>query len=1104
MLRYAFALLAALLCVTPGLGADTQKQRKNPEKTKSGAKTEAAEKPLRLKPETYAGLSFRSVGPALTSGRIVDIAVHPREKFTWYVVVASGGVWKTTNAGTTWSPILDSAGSYSFGCVTIDQNDPLTIWVGSGENNSQRSVGYGDGVYLSRDGGSSFENVGLKDSEHIGMIAIDPRDSKVVYVAAQGPLWRSGGDRGLYKTVDGGKSWERILHVDDDTGASEVVLDPRRPDTIYAVTYQRRRHVWTLINGGPGSALHKSIDGGKTWRKITTGFTSNDIGRIGIGLAPSNPDVLYAVVEASGGEGGTYRSDNGGASWTKQSGWVSGGPQYYQELTVDPKNENRIYFMDTYLSVSEDAGKTVLSMEGKYKHVDNHAIVIDADDTDHLLVGCDGGLYESWDRGATWDFKANLPVTQFYKVAVDNAAPFYNIYGGTQDNFTLGGPSRTRTIHGIRNSDWHTVLGGDGFDPVVDPTDPNIVYAQYQYGELYRFDRRSGELVEIQPQPGPDDPPLRWNWDSALILSPHDPRRLYFAAQRVFQSDDRGNSWRPISGDLTRQIDRNKLPVMGRVWGVDAVAKNSSTSFYGNIVALAESPKQAGLLYAGTDDGLIQITEDNGTSWRRVEKIPGVPETAYVSDICASPHDVDTVYATLDHHKLGDLAPYVVKSTDRGRTWTKVTNGLAERGHALTIIEDPVKPGLLFMGTELGFYMSPDAGQNWVSFKTGLPPAAIRDAEIQARENDLVLASFGRGFFVLDDYAPLRQLDEGLIESEAALLPIRDALAYIPEAPLGGFGKSFQGDSFYTADNPPYGALITYYLKESIKTRKAQRQEREKKLIEEKKDVPYPSWDELRLEDREEAPSIIVTIKDSSGRIVRRLTGPASAGLSRVAWDLRTPAWLPAAAIVPGDSGTLPSGSLVVPGSYTASLEKRVEGVVSSVGQPVSFRVVSLGLQTLEEKDKPARLEFEQKLAALQRKVFAANEAIDTARANCALIKTALLHTPSSPESLNVEVRRIGKQLDQISTQLRGDDTIASRNEPTPPSINARVSRAIDALLYSTAPVTDAQRKAHEIAASQLEPVLAQLRQLVENDLVKLGRELEALGAPHTPGRLPR
>ncbi len=622
-----------------------------------------------LNSSLVSALAPRSIGPAFMSGRISDIAVDPTDRSTWYVCAASGGVWKTTNAGTTWLPIFDNYGSYSIGCVAIDPHDHNVVWVGTGENNSQRSVGYGDGVYKSLDGGASFTRVGLQQSEHLGKILIDPRDTNVVYVAAQGPLWAPGGDRGLYKTSDGGTTWQLVLNISENTGVSDVVCDPRNPDVLYATAYQRRRHVWTLIDGGPESAIYKSTDAGKSWRKLTRGLPGVDLGRIGLAISPIKPDVVYALVEAADGQGGFFRSENRGETWVKQSGYATVSAQYYEEIFASPHVFDRVYSMDTLLHVTDDGGKTFQPLGEQWKHVDNHALVIDPDHEDHLLIGCDGGLYETWDRGQSYEFHANLPITQFYKIAVDNGTPFYNIYGGTQDNATQGGPTRTKSVNGIVNSDWFVTVFGDGFKPAVDPEDPNIVYSQWQYGGLVRFDRRMGERIDIKPQESADGPPLRWNWDSPVLISPHSHTRIYYAAQILFRSNDRGDSWEAISPDLTRNMDRNTLKVMGRVWGVDAVAKNDSTSFYGSIVTISESPLVDGLLYVGTDDGLIQVSEDGGKNWRKIDGFPhlDVPQYCYVSDIEASVHDPDTVFAAL----------YNYRTATSSHTWSRAP--IAER-----------------------------------------------------------------------------------------------------------------------------------------------------------------------------------------------------------------------------------------------------------------------------------------------------------------------------------------------------------------------------------------------------------------------------------------
>ncbi len=1060
---------------------------------------------------TFGGLRFRLIGPAVTGGRVVDFAVDPTDRAKYFVAVASGGVWKTINGGTTWTPVFDNYGSYSIGALALDPKDASVLWVGTGELNSQRSVGYGDGLYKSEDGGRSFRKVGLEKSEHIARIVIDPRDSKVVYVAAQGPLWGPGGDRGLFKTTDGGKTWKNILSISENTGVTEVVIDPSNPDTLYASAWQRRRHVWTLINGGPESAVYKSTDAGATWTKLRGGLPSGELGRVGLAVSPVNPQVVYATVEAAETGSGIYRSMDRGATWERMGNRIAQA-MYYGQIICDPKDVDRIYIPDVVFQVSDDGGRTLRPLGERSKHVDNHAIWIDPNNTNYYLVGSDGGVYESFDRGATWHFKSNMPIAQFYDVTVDQSAPFYNICGGTQDNYSWCGPSRTASASGITNADWIATNGGDGFHSRVDPQDPNIVYATSQYGVLVRFDKRTGERIGIQPQPGKGEPALRWNWDSPLVISPHAPSRIYFAANKLFRSDDRGDTWRAISPDLTRQIDRDTLPVMGRIWGPDAIAKHQSTSFYGNIVALAESPKKEGLIYAGTDDGLIQVTEDGGRNWRKVEQFPGVPDKTFVARILASQYDANVAYAVMNNHKSSDFAPYLLKTTDAGKTWTSLAGNLPKNHPLWAIAEDHVNPNLLFVGTEFGLFFTNDGGQKWVQLKGGLPTIAMRDLAIQKRENDLVVGTFGRGIYILDHYTPLREVTNEVLARDGHIFGVRDALMFVQSTPYGGRGKSFQGESFYTADNPPYGATISYYLKEAPKTKKQARREAERKLREkdpEGKTYKYPSQAALSAEEEEEAPAIMLTVKDSAGNVVRRLNGPTGAGIQRITWDLRYPATQLTPPRPPGSEnlddvfGPPPSGFLVMPGKYTVSLAKRVDGVWTAIGQPQSFQVTTEGSLTLAAADRQKLFEFQQKASRLQRAVGGATSAANETRTNLATARRALQETPGASDKLIEEASALEKRLAEIIKALSGDRTLAARQENPPPSITSRVGAFAAATRIANAKPTQTQIQQYEIVSQEFEAVLKQLRQLVEVDVDKLQKAMEAAGAPWTSGRVP-
>ncbi len=1043
--------------------------------------------------KTFAGLELRSLGPALMSGRVADFAVNPHDRAHYFVAVASGGVWKTVNAGTTWTPVFDKQGSFSIGCVALDPRNPNVVWVGTGENNSQRSVSFGDGVYRTRDGGEHWENLGLKESEHIGMIAIDPRDSDTVYVAAQGPLWRSGGDRGLYKTTDAGLTWQRVLHVSDDTGINEVHLDPRDPDTIYASAYQRRRHVWTLVDGGPESGIHKSTDAGTTWRKLTQGLPEMDLGRIGLDISPADPEVVYAIVEAAGDNSGFFRSTNRGETWEKRSKETTASPQYYNEIVCDPKDSDRVYLLDTFLRVTDDGGKTFQRMPRQHRHVDDHALWIDPTDTDYLLVGCDGGVYESFDRGENWDYKPNLPVTQFYRVCADNSLPFYSVYGGTQDNNTVGAPSRTRDRVGIANEHWFVTVGGDGYETQVDAQDANIVYSLWQYGGLVRHDRRSGETVDIKPREAPGEEPLRWNWDSPLILSPHDHQRLYFAANKLFRSDDRGNSWTLISGDLTRRLDRNQLKVMAKIQSADAVCKHGHTSWFGNAVALAESPLVEGLIYVGTDDGLIQVTEDGGQSWRRIDLFPGIPDLTYVSCLSASPLDADAVVAAFDNHKNGDFHPYLLMSPDRGRTWTPIVGDLPERE-------------LLFAGTEFGAYFTVDGGKQWIKLTGGVPTIAVRDMDIQRRENDLVLGTFGRGIYVLDDYAPLRMVSEDVLNAGPVLFPMKDTWRYIQVSRLGDqSGRGSQGASFFAAPNPPFGAVFTYYLKDKLTTRKERRQEAEKKAAKAGQVPPYPTLEELRAEDEEKEPSVVLIVTDDTGETVRRVTASRDQGIHRAAWDLRYPSSEPTRIEEPAERDPWeqpPTGPLALPGTYTVTLAQETDGVVTPLAEPESFEVVPLELATFAAPDRQEVMAFHKKVARLQRAVRGALRAADEAQTRLKHVRQAFFDTPDADPALLGEIQALQGRLNKLLTELRGDQTRRKREEPNPPSINERVMEVVGDQWSATSPPTQTQRDAYRLVGAAFAQQLTELRALT-TDLARLEDRLEAAGAPWTPGRLP-
>ena len=1072
---------------------------------KSMIDTAKSQKPDVLQSSLFSGMRFRSIGPALVSGRIVDLAVNPKNNSEYYVASANGGVWKTNNAGVTFSPLFDNEGSCSIGCVAVDPSNANVVWVGSGENNNQRVVGYGDGVYKSEDGGKSWKNVGLKLSEHIGKIAIDPNNTDIVYVAAYGPLWSDGGERGVYKTTDGGKTWKQVLNVSGYTGFNEVMIDPRNSSVLYAAAHQRQRKVFTYIGGGPESAVYRSTDAGATWNKIMKGLPADvDLGRIGLAMSPVNPDYLFAIIEAADNKGGVFASTDRGASWEKRSNYSTSG-NYYQEIFCDPKNINRIYSVDVYMQVSDDGGKTFHNLGEKNKHVDNHIIWVDPNDTKHMLVGCDGGLYETFDEAQNWNFKANLPVTQFYKVSLDNSLPFYYVYGGTQDNFSLGGPSRTLSENGIVNSDWFITTGGDGFQSQADYVDANIVYAESQYGGLVRFDRRSGERVNIRPVESADEGPYRWNWDAPLQISKHDHKRLYFGSNKVFRTDDQGNAWRAISGDLSRGIDRNKLTVMGKVWSVDAVAKNGSTDVYGQLTTIAESPLDENMLYAGTDDGLMHVTTDGGKTWTRIDNIPGIPERTYVNQIVASAKNKNTAYAAFNHHRYGDFKPYLFKTTDGGKTWSPIQNNLPARGTVYTIAEDNINADLLFAGTEFGVYFSIDGGAKWTQLKGGLPTITVKDMQIQKRENDLVIATFGRGYYVLDDYSPLRNLKKEDLQKTAFISPIKTAWMYVESTPLGVRFKGFQGESYWNAPNPRPGSVFTYYVKDDTKTLREKRQEAEKQKIK-IGDVPYyPSMDSLRMEDNQPAPYLLFTITDENGTVVRRLKAPAKKGLNRVSWDFRTDLTSPITLTEFDASNVFASpsrGIMVLPGSYKVSLSKFEDGTYSQLVAPQLFKIEALNMVGMNDADKKALFDFGKKAAELKRAVDGTNGYRNELLNRLRFMKEAALQTAAVDQSIIKDILSLEQRLNQVGIKLNGDASLTKREFEAPPSINGRIANIMEGVITSTVPPTNTAINSYTVAGQQFAPLLAEVKAAGE-EVKRIENILEKSGAPYTPGRVP-
>ena len=1056
--------------------------------------------PDSLKNISLSGLAFRSIGPAVTGGRVVDLAVNPRNAREYYVASGDGSLWKTMNNGITFSSAFENQGSYSMGCVRIDPSNSNTIWVGTGESNNQGNVMYGDGIYKSEDGAKSWKNMGLSNSEHIGGIAIDPHNSNIVYAAAYGPFHNSGGDRGIYKTNDGGKTWRRVLFVSEYTGFFELHMDPRNSMNLYAIAHQRMNKGYTNVGGGDESAVYRSIDSGATWQKIMKGLPSESIGRIGLSISPADPDIIYALVQAKEGSG-LYRSSDRGMSWNKQSEYNPAYPFYMQKIFADPKDVNRIYSMDILIQVSTDGGRSFKLLGERFKHVDNHALWIDPVDTRHLISGNDGGVYETWDMGQNWDFKSRLPIAEVYKVNTDNALPFYNVYIGTQDNNSLGGPSRTLNSSGITNYDWVFTLGGDGFQTQADWKDPNILYAQSQNGGLVRYDKKTGEGLFIQPV-NVIDTGYRYDWDAPLLISHHDNKRLYFAANKLFRTNDRGNSWEELSGDLTRGVPKKMERLMGKSWSIDELAGKSSLA---NITAIAESPLDEQVLFVGTKDGLIHHSEDGGKSWSRAASLPGINEFTQVHHITASKHSKQVAYAACYATGYGDNRPYLLKTTDGGKNWISIIGNLPVKGSTYTIVEDHKIPGLLFAGTQFGLYYTVDDGKEWIKFTNGLPTATVMDIDIQQRENDLVVSTFGRGVYILDDYSPLRELVKDNLQKAAFIFPIKDALMYIEANPFGFSGKGFMGASFFTTPNPKVGATFTYYIKEEMKTLKQKRRDAEKEKQKKGEDINYPSYEELKKEADEEDPYLLFIITDEQGHMIRKIKTAVVKGVNRLNWDLRYQPFEPVSFTPFDDSyawNEPDKGYMVSPGVYKVSLQLFENGKFKELAEPIIFNCQALNNGSLPAADKVALDAFNKKTAELTRAMSGGDTYRSELVKKLPYLKQAVLDAADVPVGTYESIAEISKKLKDINIRMNGDGLRGRYEGAVPISLKGRVDMITGALWSTTSAPTETFKTSYDIAAEGLSSILESLRSVSE-EIMHVETLLEKYKAPYTPGRLP-
>ena len=1067
----------------------------------TAAATIPASAPAQTTLETaISHLQYRELGPALMGGRIADLAVVESKPQVFYIATGTGGVWKTENHGTSWTPLFDDQPASSIGDVTIDQSNPNLVWVGTGEPQNRQSSGWGNGVYKSTDAGSTWRHMGLEGTKHVGRILIHPRDPDIVYVAAVGDLWGPNEERGVFRTTDGGETWEKVLYVDEHTGAIDLAMDPGDPNTIFAGMYQRQRTGWGFNGGGPGSGLHRTLDGGDSWTELTEGLPDGDMGRIGVDVFRQDGNVVYALIEANaraprrpgggggggGGRGGgpnesgLYRSLDRGDSWERMSG-TNPRPMYYSQVRIDPSNPDRIYVLGTQLMVSDDGGRTFRSDGATQIHVDHHALWINPRDPDHLILGSDGGVAASWDGTGHWRMFDNLALGQFYAIGYDMRDPYY-VCGGLQDNDAWCGPSNTRSFHGIRHQDWYETVYGDGFFTIVDPTDSTIVYSESQGGNMNRYDLITGEKIPMRPITGPradgdTAKTYRFNWNSALQLSPHDPATVYLGANYLMRSRDRGMSWEEVGGvDLTRQIDREELEIMGVAGSEPQMSLNDGIASYGNITAFAESPVARGLLYVGTDDGNVQVSRDDGATWTNVaDRVPGLPERTYVSRLEPSHHVAGRVYASFDGHRNGDYAAYVYVSEDHGDSWTRITDGLPDGWSVNVVTEHHRAPNLLFVGNEVGVFVSVDRGARWVQLKNNLPTVPVDDILVHPRDNDLLVGTHGRSFWILADVTPLEHLSEEMLAEAGRVFP--SARESIMWAERGDW--PFQGAT-YSAPNPPRGARIRYYLRDEWEVPMAAEEGGEER-------------DGNGATDGDEAgqtpgdDGFALTITDADGNHIRTLEAPAEPGVNEVIWDWRhDPPYEPGAGPGGGGGGGggfggggAPSGPIVLPGVFTVSMTVAGETSSSTVEIQADPR------RPMTRADRMARQDILMSLHRLAVPIHEADRAIERLEAQLDAAQEVVDGADEPPEGLGDELAAIREALDEVA-----DDLGEARR-------NAGVAGAIQR--SSTLPTAD-QRWQVDRAWEVMAELVGPLNELVASRVPALNARLYAEGVRPKPG----
>jgi photosystem II stability/assembly factor-like uncharacterized protein len=1045
-------------------------------------------------------LELREIGPAVMGGRIDDFAVVESNPNIVFVGVASGGVWKTTNNGTTWTPVFDKEGVSTIGDIAIAPSDPSVVWVGSGEPNNRQSSSWGDGAYKSLDGGKTWQNMGLRATHHIGRIVIHPRNPEVVYVAAEGHLWGPNPERGVYKTTDGGKTWSHLLKINDDTGVSDIAMDPQSPDILYAATYERRRTSFGFNGGGPDGGIYKTTDGGVTWKKLTKGLpyeNGGDTGRIGLDVYRKDPNIVYAVVQHE--KGGTFRSEDQGETW-KKMGDTNPRPSYYSQIRIDPNNDLRIWELGAQMFYSEDGGKKFVTDRVKRIHGDFHAMWIDPADSNHMLAGSDGGMHWSYDAGRTWDFVNTIAIGQFYEIALDNEKP-YHVCGGLQDNGSWCGPSRSLTRDGITNEDWFVIHGGDGFYAAIDPVEPWIVYTESQDGYLDRRDLRIGQQRFIAPEAKYGEPHYRFQWNSPVAVSAHSHTTIYYGGNYLFKSTDRGDTWTRLGGDLTTGVDRNKLQIFGKTPDKNTLSRHDGVQEYPAITTLSESPLTPNVLWVGTDDGNLQVTRDGGKTWKNVaSRVPNVPKGTYVSRVVASKAAEGAAFATFDGHRNDDYGIYIFVTNDYGETWKAIRNGIPDSAGSVHVVrEHPRNQNLLFAGLEFGLWVSWDRGANWTALKNNFPTVPVDDIQIQARENDLVLATHGRSIWIFDDITPIEKMDASVLNGDLTFFPPHVATTFnIRMRRWSG------GQKFFTAKNPPYGAILNYYLKEAVPPEPPKT---EQKTDKDEKDnaAAAKTQEKTKAAEPKKEGKVKITVTDKDGKVVREFDGPGAAGMNRTNWDLR---YDPASEPTPEQMEAInagywegPRGPLVEPGKYTVKIKAGTKEATQEVVVEDDPHI------QISPEDRAARRAAMDQLYAMEKMAAKDRKTIQGLKDGLTAARTQWKADAGKPEARKIpeDIQKaadeLQKKVDKVAEKyIREREGLGNAGPPLewkPEPLPDQVRSLLEDLDgFAAAPGGQQKEKLAELGPL-VSDASAQIKKLVDEDLSSLNKKMNDAGIPH-------